>query len=132
MGKKEKTAEKRKYKDEEDKSSENSDHEEDKKKRKLEKKLEKLNKKIQKREDVSSSSTITTSSSIEKLTMNDYYRKNQEFRLWLLNNKKLRIEDDLENTEEIQHYFKKFIKVSFSISEEEFKFHIEMEQWKVE
>ncbi|KAG2382316.1 hypothetical protein C9374_005518 [Naegleria lovaniensis] len=46
----------------------------------------------------------------EKLTMDDYYKKHQEFKLWLLNHKKKRVEDDLQNTEEIMKYFKKFIK----------------------
>lgn len=52
----------------------------------------------------------------EKLTMDDYYKKNQEFKLWLLNHKKKRVEDDLQNTEEIMKYFKKFIKVILIIT----------------
>lgn len=46
----------------------------------------------------------------EQLTMDDYFRKNQEFKLWLLQHKKKRVEDDLQDTDEIQKYFKKFVK----------------------
>ena len=84
------------------KRTESSDEEsEERKKRKLERKLEKLNKKLQQKQQ---------NAPEQKITMEDYFLKYQEFRLWLLNHKHIRIEDDLKNTEEIERYFKKFVK----------------------
>ncbi|KAL0479401.1 gatB [Acrasis kona] len=75
------------------KNEENSEEE-------LERQLKKLSDKVEERKKKAGVS--------ELLTTDDYFKKNAEFRAWLLQSKK-KYFDEL-NTKKCQHYFKKFVK----------------------